>query len=85
VLLKHLQNKTITKEQFIEKLNAKASKDELQVEHASISDNDIVAVPEGFDEYTVETNLVYPHEAALVKATKNSVLSSQSADSPNQV
>lgn len=53
MLLKHLQNKTITKEQFIEKLNAKASKDELQVEHASISDNDVVAVPEGFDEYTV--------------------------------
>jgi hypothetical protein len=69
VLLKYLQNKTISKEQFIEKLNGKASKDELQVEHASISDNEIVAVPEGFDEYTVETNIVYPHEAALVKAT----------------
>jgi hypothetical protein len=48
VVLKHLQNKTITKEQFIEKLNGKASKDELQVEHASISDNNIVVVPEGF-------------------------------------
>lgn len=69
MLLKYLQNKTISKEQFIEKLNGKASKDELHVEHASISDNDIVAVPEGFDEYTVETNIVYPHESALVKAT----------------
>lgn len=78
VLLKHLTSKSITKEQFISKL-----KPAVEIEHESVSDNDVIAVPTE-DDFVGEVQFAdpaIPGSAGLLKAAKNSVLSSQSADS----